>query len=444
MLKNLTLIVLLVCSAQVAFADKCKWRDPTTGITWTYDIWESGSVCLFPDGYKYPAVSPQTMKHLDIPSHLGGLPVTDLYPHAFQDCINLTSVTIPATVTNICGRRVFRGCDKLVSVDVAADNPVYKCIDGFVCTKDGATLVIGKGGDVTVPRQVKQIGWCAFSYEQRLRSVSIPFGVESIADEAFACCRGLTSATVSSSVKTIGPHAFSSCEQLSKVTLSEGLRTIDRGAFRNCEELTELTIPSTVESIGEGAFAGCSKLNSVEFGKGLRHIGEWSFEDCKALTSLTFPYGITTIDKRAFAGCERLSVVTLPRSVNKVGDGAFRDDYMLGRVFIAKGDTFRMSQILAGSNAPIGRLVECDLDEGSSGWGVLAAIIALLLAAVGVGGLMFYRRYIRNRRRAAVKTQQAIVITCPHCGESCETEMELQVGQRIQCPFCDGKFEYGG
>ena len=132
MLKNMPLIVLLVCSAQAAFADK--WRDPTTGITWTYDILESGSVCLFHDDFKYPAVSPQTMKHLDIPSHLGGLPVTDLYPNAFQDCINLTSVTIPATVTNICGRRVFRGCDKLVSIDVAADNPVYKSVDGFVCT----------------------------------------------------------------------------------------------------------------------------------------------------------------------------------------------------------------------------------------------------------------------------------------------------------------------
>ena len=32
---------------------------------------------------------------------------------------------------------------------------------------------------------------------------------------------------------------------------------------------------------------------------------------------------------------------------------------------------------------------------------------------------------------------------CPHCGQICETEQELAVGQHVVCPFCGVKFSYG-
>lgn len=36
-----------------------------------------------------------------------------------------------------------------------------------------------------------------------------------------------------------------------------------------------------------------------------------------------------------------------------------------------------------------------------------------------------------------------MTIKCPLCGEVCESDVEIQVGQHVQCPFCDGKFYYG-
>lgn len=33
-------------------------------------------------------------------------------------------------------------------------------------------------------------------------------------------------------------------------------------------------------------------------------------------------------------------------------------------------------------------------------------------------------------------------IQCPHCGETCETESDLQEGQHVLCPFCGQKFSY--
>lgn len=35
-----------------------------------------------------------------------------------------------------------------------------------------------------------------------------------------------------------------------------------------------------------------------------------------------------------------------------------------------------------------------------------------------------------------------MILTCPHCGEKCECNEALEVGQRIQCPFCNQVFEY--
>ncbi len=37
-----------------------------------------------------------------------------------------------------------------------------------------------------------------------------------------------------------------------------------------------------------------------------------------------------------------------------------------------------------------------------------------------------------------------MIITCPLCHQSCETDANIEFGQRIQCPFCDGKFAYEG
>ena len=34
-------------------------------------------------------------------------------------------------------------------------------------------------------------------------------------------------------------------------------------------------------------------------------------------------------------------------------------------------------------------------------------------------------------------------IMCPNCGQTCETEVELVIGQHVLCPFCNVKFTYG-
>ena len=36
-----------------------------------------------------------------------------------------------------------------------------------------------------------------------------------------------------------------------------------------------------------------------------------------------------------------------------------------------------------------------------------------------------------------------MIIKCPHCGEICESDSDIPVGQHVECPFCAKRFYYG-
>ena len=55
--------------------------------------------------------------HIEIPSHIDGKPVTGIGMNAFNDCADITSVTIPNSVTCI-GDLAFYGCSGLTSVTI--------------------------------------------------------------------------------------------------------------------------------------------------------------------------------------------------------------------------------------------------------------------------------------------------------------------------------------
>jgi len=130
--------------------------------------------------------------------------VTSIGSEAFENCTNLTSVTIP-NITSI-ERDTFSGCTRLTSV--------------------------------IIPSSVTSIGQGAFG-NTGLTSVTIPNSVTNL--NGFSDCTGLTGITIPNSVTTIGSYAFS--------------RT----------GLTSVTIPSSVSSIRAGAFFGCASLASVTF-----------------------------------------------------------------------------------------------------------------------------------------------------------------------------------
>ena len=64
---------------------------------------------------------------------------------------------------------------------------------------------------ITIPNSVTSIGYNAFDGCSGLTSVTIPNSVTSIGNGAFGACTGLTSITIPNSVTSIGNYAFRDC-----------------------------------------------------------------------------------------------------------------------------------------------------------------------------------------------------------------------------------------
>ena len=174
---------------------------------------------------------------------------------------------------------------------------------------------------VTIPSSVTSIGKYAFR-ETALTSINIPNSVTSIGSAAFASCLGLTSVTLPNTLTKISSYMFGYCKKLTSVTIPGSVTIIDDHAFV-CTGLTSVVIPNAVTSIGNSAFSGCSDLKSVTFGNSVESIGNSAFYECAALTSVDIPNSVTTIDKVAFQSCTSMTSLTIGKSLASIGHGAF-------------------------------------------------------------------------------------------------------------------------
>ena len=136
---------------------------------------------------------------------------------------------------------------------------------------------------ITIPNSVTSIGEYAFSMCYNLTSITIPSGVTSIGNAAFYGCSNLTSIIIPSSVTSISSYAFNSCISLTSIIIPEGVISIENGAFGSCGSLTNITIPSSVTSIGDYAFLDCRHLTSITISSGVTSIGSYAFYGCSNL-----------------------------------------------------------------------------------------------------------------------------------------------------------------
>ena len=222
--------------------------------------------------------------------------VTSVGNSAFEDCISLTSITIPNSVTSIAGY-AFNGCISLTSI--------------------------------TIPNSVTSIGMCAFRHCRSLTSITIPNSVTSIGGDAFYGCSSLTSIIIPNSVTSIDYYAFRNCSGLQSITIPISVTIILDYAFSGCSSLTSITIPNTVTSIGEGAFYKCLSLTSVTIPNSVTSIGREAFFGCSGLISVTIPNSVKEISYLAFSECPKLeNVYCYAESFSDISDNIFKDSYI--------------------------------------------------------------------------------------------------------------------
>lgn len=90
-------------------------------------------------------------------------------------------------------------------------------------------------------------------------------------------------------ITEIDDHSVYSHECLNEIIIPEGVTSIGSNAFSYCASLTTVTIPESVTSIGGGAFDGCYSLKSVVLPPMVETIVSSTFGECESLTSITIP-----------------------------------------------------------------------------------------------------------------------------------------------------------
>ncbi len=266
-----------------------------------------------------------TETQVEVPSTLGGCPVTEIGSTAFRGCKTMETLSLPEGLRSI------------------GDNAFYFC----------PALE-----EISLPSSLKSIGKNAFGLCQKLKNADLPEELETLGAGAFATCTGLQSVSLPSGLSCVESNTFNTCTSLQAVTLPQGLTAVGERAFYTCTALSGVTLPEGLETIGKEAFVGCSGMKSFEVSEGSEHfraengllyskdgatlvacpggkegavkvpsgvltIGACAFQDCDKVTDVTLPKGLTAIEAYAFSSCGGLDGMRLPTGVEQLGDEAF-------------------------------------------------------------------------------------------------------------------------
>ena len=238
----------------------------------------------------------------------------------FSDCSELTSLTIPQTVTTV-GKLALNGCTGLKSL-IIADSNTGLVTNGSFNSLKVETLYLGRKASVD------------FKSLTDLKVITLAGGVTSINDSAFLGCTGLTTVTIGDSVTSIGESAFKDCTGLKSVTIGNSVTSIGTDAFNGCTGLTEVNITDLsawckIDFAEYDAnplkYAHHLKLNGTEvtnlvIPNDITEIKEYTFYNCTGLTTVTIGDSVTSIGKRAFYGC-MLNTLIIMDGVNPIDMG---------------------------------------------------------------------------------------------------------------------------
>lgn len=240
----------------------------------------------------------------------------------------LSTLTIPAKVEKIEGN-AFENCNSLTTLVVDAANPHFSFQDGYLCSKDGKTLVLSLPGDkreeLELPSTVTTLGDKAFYARVTLKSAKIPDQVTAIGNGTFHQCSQVTEISIGNGVRSIGPLAFAMMSGCKSVAMGNSVVSIGRSAFNSCGSSTgcgELTLPAGLRTIAPMAFMN-STFTGLTMGDGLEVVDTMVFYGMTRLKRVNLSPTVTEIRKEAFSKCQVLDSIYLHSALRVIGEAAF-------------------------------------------------------------------------------------------------------------------------
>lgn len=211
--------------------------------------------------YSVKDIDSNAFEETNITSLRIGEGVLKIGDYAFQNCMRMSSMSLPSTLTSI-GEAAFRYCYQLSSIAIPASLTSIGDMAFTACT-NVSSIVVAEGNTVYNSQGSNSIIETATNkLILGCKNSVIPDGVTEIGFEAFFNCQ-MTSMKIPSSVKTIGQEAFTSCGKLTEMILPEGVDSVSMNAFNDCYAMRTLQLPNSLRVMEYGAFGNCRGLENV-------------------------------------------------------------------------------------------------------------------------------------------------------------------------------------
>ena len=311
-MKRLSILLLYLVTFVCLLNAKVIKGDCGAGMTWSFDP-DKGILAFSGSGpmYDYSNGTPWDFYKNDVKTVALAKDVEDMPYYALKGCLSIETIR-------------------------TEDGGNFFVEENCLLTKSDSTLIFA-AKNFTIPSSTRIIGTKSFYENPSLQTLTIPEGVVTIADHAFAKCTALKTVSIPSTAKKISTGAFAECVSLMNIKIPDGVANIADHAFAKCTALKTVSIPSTVKKISTGAFANCVALTTVNIPKeGLVHIGKQAFAECVSLMDIKIPEGVVTIADQVFAKCTALKTVSIPSTVRKISTGAFFNCVALTTIDIPK------------------------------------------------------------------------------------------------------------
>lgn len=296
----------------------------------------TSKTCYVGKGNHKNSVDKSTSGKITIPSTINGYQVVGISRGGFEECANITEVSVPEGVTDLDGMS-FAHCTALKKVSLPSTLKSMHGMEFAYCSSltdivlpesleetqgNGDFVYCSSLKSITIPSKLTRIPSYEFYECTNLETINLPNSITTIEEVAFGGS-GLKSISIPSGVTTISHSLFYNCTNLTSVSLPSTITTIDDYAFGYCSSLQNLSIPSAVTTIGEGAFGICSSLKSLTIPNGVTVLPNQVFYGCSSLLTISLPSTLTAIENETFSGCTSLQSISIPNGVTTIGDLAF-------------------------------------------------------------------------------------------------------------------------